>query len=154
MQIRSATPTDLDAIESLWREMMDFHIALDDYFTMIPEADANHRTYMAGLLENHPDRILVAEDGDQLLGVLVMQICENPPIYPHQRYLEIMDISVSAKARRQGVGRKLLEAAIEYARQQSISRVECAVALNNPERGWIPGNGRALRAGFIEDPSD
>ena len=35
MDIRRAALADLDAIESLWREMMDFHITLDDYFHLL-----------------------------------------------------------------------------------------------------------------------
>ena len=61
MQIRRATLHDLDAIESLWREMMDFHATLDDYFALDPDADANHREYMAGLIQEEAKRIFVAD---------------------------------------------------------------------------------------------
>ena len=62
MKIRRATLAYLDAIESLWREMMDFHVACDDYFALAPEADRNHREYMAGLIQDDAKRIFVAED--------------------------------------------------------------------------------------------
>ena len=50
MNIRRASLDDLDNIESLWREMMDFHASLNDYFTLIPEAGIHHEKYMTGLI--------------------------------------------------------------------------------------------------------
>ena len=66
MQIRRATLADLDPIEALWREMMDFHAAFDDHFTLSSQADANHRIHMTNLLQDESKRIFVADDGDQL----------------------------------------------------------------------------------------
>ncbi len=43
MEVRTASLKDLDAIESLWKEMMLFHIALDETVPVIPEAEAIHR---------------------------------------------------------------------------------------------------------------
>jgi len=62
MQIRRATLNDLDAIETLWQEMVDFHLALDDYYSLAPEAHTNHREYMVGLIQDETRRIFVAED--------------------------------------------------------------------------------------------
>lgn len=131
MQIRRATLTDLDAIESLWREMVDFHIIIDDYFTTAPEADANHRGYMTGLIQDETKRIFVAEDGSEILGYLMAEINVYPPIYLHQTYGHIGAILVTASARRMGIGRLLLAAALDWFRQQGLQRVECAVAVEN-----------------------
>jgi phosphinothricin acetyltransferase len=132
MQIRQASLDDLDAIEFLWREMMDFHIAIDDYFTLIPEAETNHRTYMTDLLQDESKRVFVADDAGNILGYLVAEVNTYPPIFVHKNYGHIGAISVSDSARRQGLGRKLLEAALDWFREQNLRRVECGVAVNNP----------------------
>jgi ribosomal protein S18 acetylase RimI-like enzyme len=111
MQIRQAALADLDGIESLWREMMDFHIACDDYFTMGLEAASNHRQYITGLLQDQSKRIFVAAEDNQLLGYLMAEINAYPPIYLHQNYGHIGAVSVTESARRRGIGRKLLNAA-------------------------------------------
>ena len=131
MQIRMATLADLDSIESLWREMMDFHVVLDDYFTLAPEADTNHREYMAGLIQDEAKRVFIAEDDGLLLGYLMAEVCNYPPIYVHKSYGHIGAISVTESARRRGVGRQLLEIALEWFREQKLQRVECGVAVEN-----------------------
>ena len=132
MQIRRAALTDIDAIEVLWREMMNFHIECDDYFTMSTEADTNHREYMTGLIQDENKRVYVADDDSQLIGYLMAEINAYPPIYLHQRFGHIGAISVSESAQCKGVGRQLLEAALAWFRENDLQRVECSVAVENP----------------------
>jgi ribosomal protein S18 acetylase RimI-like enzyme len=148
MQIRRAILTDLDAVEALWLEMALFHQNIDPYFTIIHEAEANHRTYMTGLLQDDAKRIFVADDSERLLGYLMAEVNAYPPIYVHQNYGHIGAISVTASARRQGIGHQLLVAALDWFRTQGLLRVECAVAVENPvsQRFW---KGQGFR-GFME----
>lgn len=132
MEIRTANLEDLGAIEILWKEMMLFHIARDDYFTMVPEAEDIHREYMKRILCDGEKHVLVADDSGIVLGYIVMELCNKPPIYPNVEYVEIQAISVSASARRKGIGRKLVEAVTTWCRNQDITQVECGVAVNNP----------------------
>ena len=141
MPIRTANLQDLDAIEALWKEMMRFHAALDPYFVTIPEADVAHRSYMATLLQDETKHVFVADDG-QILGYLVMMIQDYPPIYEVQKFAEISAISVTAAARRQGVGRQLVEAVLNFCRENGIQRVECSVAVaNSVSQGFWKGSG-------------
>jgi ribosomal protein S18 acetylase RimI-like enzyme len=143
MQIRRATLTDLDAIESLWMEMALFHQQVDPYFTIIPEAEDNHRNFMTGLLQDQVKRVFVADNGDQILGYLVAEINAYPPIYLHKNYGYIGAISVTTAARRQGIGHQLLAAALDWFRAEGLQRVECSVAVENPV-----SQGFWKRAGF------
>jgi len=148
MQIRQATLEDIDGIELLWKEMAVFHQKIDSYFTIIPEAEANHRTYMTGLLQDESKRIFVADDAGCLLGYLMADVKAYPPIYFHKNYGNIGGISVTASARRKGVGRKLLSVALEWFRDQGLQRVECGVAVENPlSQGFWKGVGFR---GFME----
>jgi len=148
MQIRQATLEDIDAIESLWKEMAIFHQKIDSYFTIIPEAEVNHRTYMTGLLQDNYIRIYVADDAGGLLGYLKAEVKAYPPIYVHKNYGHIGAISVTASARSKGVGRKLLSVALEWFREQGLQRVECGVAVENPlSQGFWKGMGFR---GFME----
>jgi len=148
MQIRLATMEDIDAIESLWKEMAIFHQKIDSYFTIIPEAETNHRAFMTGLLQDESKRIFVADEAGCLLGYLMADIKVYPPIYVHKNYGHIGAISVTASALRKGVGRKLLGAALEWYREQGLQRVECGVAVENPlSQGFWKGVGFR---GFME----
>jgi ribosomal protein S18 acetylase RimI-like enzyme len=132
MKVRTAHPDDLDAIESLWLEMMRFHSDLDDYFVTIPEAETVHRKYMKSILEGDSSQVLVVDDGGKIMGYLVMKVCDNPPIYPHKKYVQISALSVGERHRRKGVGCQLVKAAFKRSHDQGITRVECSVAVKNP----------------------
>jgi len=43
MKIRRAELQDLDLIENLWRELMEFHAAIDDYYTVNQDAEDKYR---------------------------------------------------------------------------------------------------------------
>jgi ribosomal protein S18 acetylase RimI-like enzyme len=148
MQIRRATLADLDAIEPLWKEMALFHQNIDPYFTIIPEAEANHRVYMSSLLRNDEKRIFVADDSGCLLGFLMAEVNTYPPIYVHKQFGYIGTISVTESAWRKGIGRLLLDAALDWFRAQGLQRVECSVAVENPvSQGFWKGRGFR---GFME----
>lgn len=132
MQIRKAIVTDLDQIEKLWKEMMIFHADLDDYFQTTSDAEDNHRSYMSGLLDDVGKRVFIAEESGVLLGYIVVMIEDYPPIYHHKKFAEISSISVTKSVRRRGIGRKLLDTALDWCREQGVVRVECAVAVKNP----------------------
>jgi ribosomal protein S18 acetylase RimI-like enzyme len=132
MQIRLATRTDLDAIEALWREMMDFQAACDDYFIMSPQAEVRHQVYMSGLIQDDDQRVFVTDYDGQLLGFLNAEINAFPPIYPHQNYGHIDSLLVTKSDRHKGVERRLMEAALAWFHENGLHRVECAVAVENP----------------------
>jgi ribosomal protein S18 acetylase RimI-like enzyme len=131
MNIRQATLKDINAIEILWKEMATLHQEIDSYFMLIPEAEESHRSYMVSLIKDGSKRVFVAEKFGSLLGYLVADVKDYPPIYRYKRYGHISGISVSTADRRKGVGRKLLGAALEWFQTMGLKRVECGVAVNN-----------------------
>ena len=148
IKVRRATIADLETIESLWKEMAIFHQELDPYFTIISEAEDNHRRYMIDLLQDESKRVFVADDSVRLLGYLVADVKSYPPIYKHKYYGHIGAISVTASARRKGIGKMLLNKALAWFREQQLQRVECGVAvLNNVSQAFWDGMGFR---GFME----
>ena len=142
MPIRKAIHADIDALERLWREMMQFHWERDPYFTIAEDAEVNHRLYMESLIEGEDTLVLVCEDDGEVLGNIIAHIRAYPPIYLHKKFVEISEISVTASQRRNGLGGRLLEHILDWAREQGIKRVECMVALENPvSQGFWKGNG-------------
>ncbi|MBN1401540.1 MAG: GNAT family N-acetyltransferase, partial [Anaerolineae bacterium] len=85
-------------------------------------------------LMTHPDvLVLVAErTGDrsgQLLGFVNawLRQARDIPILRPRRYVEIENLAVSHAARRQGVGRALMEAVLAWARGQGAQQIELTV---------------------------
>ena len=153
MKIRRASLDDLDNIESLWWEMMEFHVSLDNYFTLKPEAGIHHEKYMTGLIKDEETRVFVADGDGQLLGYIVAGVSDYPPIYLLKNHGHIGAISVTASARRLGIGTKLLDAALDWFRTQGLQRVECGVAVENPvsRAFWEEMGFRGFMANYVLD---
>jgi len=132
MLVRLATSADLDAIVQLWQGLMDFHQNLDECFTLSADAVSNYQGYAADSIQDDRKQILVCADGDTVVGYVWAEIHEYPPVYQHKRHAEIVEISITKSARRQGVGQRLLDHALAWAKEQGVSRAGCEVAVQNP----------------------
>ena len=103
---------------------------------------------MIDLLQDESKRVFVAEHSVGLLGYLVADVKSYPPVYTHKYYGHIGAISVTASARRKGIGKMLLNQSLKWFREQKLQRVECEVAvLNNLSKAFW--NGMGFR-GFME----
>jgi GNAT superfamily N-acetyltransferase len=70
----------------------------------------------------HAGRVLVALDGEEVLGHLLLVDTDSPG------EVEIKNMAVREADQGRGVGRELIEAAIALAREESVHRVHVATA--------------------------
>ncbi|MFI5706459.1 GNAT family N-acetyltransferase [Kribbella sp. NPDC051620] len=91
---------DREALRPLFREADDSEQQIDSYLDL--------------------GDVLVAEHGDQIIGHLQL-------ITDHET-AELNSMAVAANQRGTGVGRALMQAAIEYSRQQAATRLLVATA--------------------------
>jgi ribosomal protein S18 acetylase RimI-like enzyme len=142
MNVRKAQLADLDGIVRLWKEMMLFHATQDSYFVMSARAEASYCDYAAGNIQDEAKLVLVCCISDRIIGYVHAAVLDYPPIYPVTRYAEILEIAVTESERRMGAGRLLLQHALDWAREQGMTRVECKVAVHNPvSQGFWKKNG-------------
>lgn len=130
-QIRRAGPADLDALVDLWLEMARHHQDLDPYFRLSPGARAEARRLLARELADPDAAAWVA--GDPPAGFCVARLDRAPAIHEERERVEITDLAVRPRARRQGLGRGLAEAALAWALERGVARVEIRVANRNAE---------------------
>jgi GNAT superfamily N-acetyltransferase len=117
IRVRLAGPRDCEALAAL----------LDD---------AVHARQQALLwLETPGTTLLVAQSEAGVLGVavLVTRLMPKPEGGLH-KVIEIDNLVVRADQRRQRIGRRLLAAAVEWARQRRASQVEAVVGEANARR--------------------
>ena len=131
--VRAAKPHDLDRVAALWTAITHHHAPLDPLFTQ--RADAGD--VLAELIrEFHRDRdaaIFVFDVAGDLPGMCIVRIDHALPILQETARAEITDVGVRPDARRQGIARRLVEAALAWVRAAGVARVEIQVALHNPE---------------------
>ncbi len=72
------------------------------------------------------------EEGD-LPGLCIVRVDRAAPILRESERADITDLGVRETARRRGLGRALVGAALEWVEQRGVDRVEARVAAGNSE---------------------
>lgn len=132
MQILTAQLTDLAGIQRLYATLFSEMAAL------APKAYQPARQsleFLLSILQREDCDILVAlqEDGT-LLGFALLQQLQTPPyacLVAH-RYAYLMDLIVRKESRKMGVGRALLSAAKQWAKDRRLDYLELNVLAQNP----------------------
>ena len=126
LRIRRAVPADADALSRLARDVAaepgGWLLTLGTWRSSSDERRAIR------LLRRHPDAaILVAETGEGIIGRLSL----TRDHHPSSQHIADLGLMVAQPYRRRGVGRALLEAAVEWACSSGVSKLELHVFPHN-----------------------
>jgi putative acetyltransferase len=124
--IRRAEPADAPALvrlaEAVGREREGWILASEGWRSI-----ADERRYLKTVLR-HPDAaVFVADDDGEIVGRL--SLARDP--HPASRHVADLGLMVAAAHRGRGIGRQLLEAAVEWSRMSEISKLELHVFPHN-----------------------
>lgn len=123
LQIRAYKSSDVDSCRQLWVEMTEHHRVIYDDPTI--GGDDPGVAFDDHLSRVGPDRLWVAAFGTDIVGfVSLIVVGEQAEVEP---------IVVSANQRGHGVGRRLLERAIDEARKLGISCLSVKPVARNEE---------------------
>lgn len=128
---RLAKAHDLDRVAALWTGITHFHEPLDPVFRMRRDAGSELRELLSALGRDPDAAIFVYEDEGDLQGLCIVRIDHSPPIMEETERAEITDLGVRQDARRRGIGTRLVDEAMAWARVGGVSRVEVQVASAN-----------------------
>jgi len=131
--VRNARESDLERLTKLWTEIADHHAALDSLFRLRPDAGPAIARVLASQLADPDAAIFVWEDDRGVRGFCSVRIDRAPPILEETRRAEICDLGVDREARRRGIGKELVRAAVAWVREQHVARIEVRVATGNRE---------------------
>jgi ribosomal protein S18 acetylase RimI-like enzyme len=135
IHIRPARDSDVDAIASLWLELVAYHVQVD---AMLPSAtEHGERSYARRIRDQLPNRsacVLVAEVDSQVIGYVLGVIVELiPEMFQQEPSGFLADIYVKAEYRRDGVGRGLVQALATWFASKGLRYFEWHVAAQNSE---------------------
>ncbi|MDR6549643.1 GNAT family N-acetyltransferase [Paenibacillus qinlingensis] len=126
--LRSATLEDFDAVNAIIREGQEEHAeALPDRFTRLDHVVAMgwYRSFSA----KTDKEIIVAVLDSEVIGVAMLEMKQSPnydALVPRQ-YAYVNELAVASTHQRQGVGKKLYEAATQWARAREAASLELNV---------------------------
>ncbi len=156
MAIRDYRAEDAAAVRDCVAALQEFERGLDA--RLLPGEDIAER-YLAELLTRcakEEGRIFVAEVDGAVAGfaaVLPKVAHDDEPDEEDYDYAYVSDVAVLDRYRRRGLGRALLEAAEDYARERGATLLRIGVlAANQGARSLYEGQGFRDREILLEKP--
>jgi ribosomal protein S18 acetylase RimI-like enzyme len=143
MRIEIASIEDADTLARLNQHVHRLHVESVPNFFKWPtheEALASFRE----LLGRDNSRAFIAYEDDVAIGYLLVSTYEHPAdaLRLARRFLDIDQISVEPNWQRRGVGRELMNAALQYARETGISDIELSTwAFNSAAQAFFKSLG-------------
>jgi len=129
---RPARRADLPAVAALWAALVEEHAALDPAFAVAPGTAAELTAAAARLLRD-PDAALWVWEGSAGVAGFCAALRRAAPLAAAEgARVEITELAVARDARRRGIGRALAAAALGWAADAGVRRVEVRVAARNP----------------------
>jgi GNAT superfamily N-acetyltransferase len=146
VHVRTATLLDYDPLVALFEELDEIHRqARPDFFQPFDGPARSHREIEQWLSEPG-STVLVAERGSDLIGLVVL-VTRQPRAFAGavpRKVIEVDNLVVRADQRDWRVGRRLLVAAVDWARREGATHVEVAVhAFNRDARRFYENFGFA-----------
>jgi ribosomal protein S18 acetylase RimI-like enzyme len=131
VSVREATEKDIPRILELWREVMEHHAALDEWYRTRPDAEEAYEKRLREQVSGDDARILVAESGGGLAGYVAGFLQERPPVYPDEALGAVGTIVVTESERRRGIATRLYRALACWLRERGATRVQLGAATAN-----------------------
>jgi len=132
IKIRKATHNDVKSITSLWCEFLDLHNNNDNYYKRAENGAKVFSEFINKQISDRNSLVLVGITNKIICAYLSAKIDSRPAVFSETKYGYISDIAVATKYRRNGIGEKIYNEAIEWFRKRKIKRIELTVAISNP----------------------
>jgi ribosomal protein S18 acetylase RimI-like enzyme len=123
-RVRLAGYADLEVVLEMWGTMMAEHEMNDPRIRLSDAALPSYRSYIGYHLNNSGSRVLVADARDMVVGFCLVTITHNLKMFLPERYGYLSDLYVRPEARRQGVGRALVDCATAWLAVNAVGSVQ------------------------------
>ena len=146
MKIRAAQSSDLESASQLWFDRMNLLQQTDWQIKLLPDAKEHWRTTASNWIADDQVRFLVAENNEELIGLIAVGLAEGTPgLYP-QRKAVLLDMAVDLHATHRGLGKQLLDMAKRWLSAKDVTQLEVDVPARYPvETAFWRAQGAELR---------
>ncbi|MGY3717669.1 GNAT family N-acetyltransferase [Sutcliffiella cohnii] len=126
--VKKAQPQDYSSISLIANEVHEKHVnALPHIFYTVK--NALPKIYFEELIENPMCEILVAKEGEDVVGFAIIEIMESPPIptYTYRKISFINNIAIKKEYSRKGIGYTLFKECTNWSKIHGASAIELNV---------------------------
>lgn len=131
VNIVRADNSQVDQIKEVWGDFMEYHQRIDPYYGTVEGGDLMFGEYILLRMGQDDSRVLVAMEGEQLIGYCLCYVQQRPPIFIESSVGVISDLAVKTEQRGGGAGGALIDAALDWLREQGVKRVELRTSAKN-----------------------
>jgi GNAT superfamily N-acetyltransferase len=129
--LRPAGLADKEAIFSLLEALHNYNASLDPLFALADGWREVMDGYLRHAEETGEGYTVLAWKGDKPVGMIVMFERLDARLFKYRRWVELVDLYVVPEARGTGLGARLLEAGIAWARARGADRIQLYVTATN-----------------------
>jgi len=127
MNVRAATPQDMDELLRLYEERMDVYLQYESRQPHYVENQAAWQTAILEWIEQDNANVLVVQRDDQLIGYMIAWVWKNPPFTYPATIGMVTELSVDGHCKQGGVGTALLESVSTWFREKGLESFEIRV---------------------------
>ncbi len=131
INIRCATKNDIKQLASLWRKLVSDPEASDQNIIPCDENVERWSSFVEKIIREDPCQILVAEDQGNIVGYILYVKKTRTNLLLRMYCASIYDLYVLPQYRGRGIGKKLLEEAINKIGESGIECIELSVWIKN-----------------------
>ncbi|MGL4584846.1 MAG: GNAT family N-acetyltransferase [Flavobacterium sp.] len=131
IQIRPAILEDIIQVQLLYKKQLDVMQEHQPYYY---KTDFIDLTFLKEMIESNDNDFLLAINNNEIVGMTALFIEHTLPyecFVPH-RYLNFADIYVEPEYRSKGVGKQLIDAVKQWAKEKQVDYIELYVVKENP----------------------
>ncbi|TCP58200.1 acetyltransferase (GNAT) family protein [Tumebacillus sp. BK434] len=126
--IRRAVAEDFAELNRVARQGQDEHAdSLPHIFARCEHPFG--REFFDSLFASEQFELLVAVQGERLVGFSLLEALTDPGLYSlvPRKYAYVRDFGVDTEVQRQGIGRKLMAASVDWAKEQGAEQLDLKV---------------------------
>jgi ribosomal protein S18 acetylase RimI-like enzyme len=132
LEFRIATLDDIESIVDLWWESARFHAEIEPRFRYASDAVESTKAYYSKQIPLDTFIVVLAEEGEDIVGFAGAQVISTPPIHLHQKIGHIDSLFVKPRVRRTSIGTHLWDICRDWLIQKEVAKVKLTVASMNP----------------------
>ena len=132
MNIRKATPEDLEKIVELNSELFRHDFEFDDTLDLAWPNSKWGRDYFEKSITSERSFTLVATENEDIIGYMIAGLPETPDYMKKEiRLVEVENTFIVEKCRRQGIGEKMYEEVEAWGRDRGAKMMKIEASFDN-----------------------